>query len=172
MLVETLTALAVAGGTAVVQAAGTDAWTEFRQAVARWFARGDAQRERAELERLDQTAAALETADPTQVDRVRISSEAAWHARIEATLERLDEPEREQAADQLRTLLAQLRAAEQASGMSVVTGAESSVFTGDAHAHASGNGIAFGQVGGDVHMGRGSAGDQRRDPSKPGRPRP
>jgi hypothetical protein len=88
MQVETLTALAAAGGTAVVQAAGTDAWTGFRQAVARWFGRGDAQREQAELERLDQTAAALETADPTQADRVRISSEAAWHARIEAALER------------------------------------------------------------------------------------
>jgi hypothetical protein len=48
MLVETLAALAAAGGAAVVQAAGTDAWNGFRQAVARWFARGDAQREQAD----------------------------------------------------------------------------------------------------------------------------
>ncbi|MFJ4536589.1 hypothetical protein ACIP39_11525 [Streptomyces tibetensis] len=169
MLVETLTALAAAGGTAVVQAAGTDAWAGFRQAVARWFARGDVQRERAELERLDQTAVALESADPTQVDRVRISSEAAWHARIEAALERLDEPEREQAADQFRALLA---AAEQASGISVVTGAGSAVFTGDAHAQASGDGFAFGQVAGNVHMDRGPAEGERPDPPEPGRSRP
>ncbi|SES32180.1 hypothetical protein SAMN04487983_104274 [Streptomyces sp. yr375] len=172
MLVETLMALAAAGGTAVVQAAGTDAWAGFRQAVARWFARGDAQREQAELERLDQTAVALESADATEVDRVRVSSEAAWHARIESALERLDEPEREQAADQLRTLLAQLRAAEQASGISVVTGAGSAVFTGDAHAQASGDGFAFGQVAGDVHMNRGAANGERPDPSEPGRSRP
>lgn len=105
MLVESLTALAAAGGTAVVQAAGTDAWTGFRQAVARWFGRGDTQREQTELERLDRTAAALEAADPAQIERVRISQEAAWHARIEATLEQLDKPERDQAAEQFRALL-------------------------------------------------------------------
>ncbi|MGW3466207.1 hypothetical protein ACWDE9_44675, partial [Streptomyces olivaceoviridis] len=37
MLEQALTALAAAGGAAVVQAAGTDAWTGLRQAVARWF---------------------------------------------------------------------------------------------------------------------------------------
>ena len=41
MLAEALTALAAAGGTAVVQAAGKDAWTGFRARVAKWFARGD-----------------------------------------------------------------------------------------------------------------------------------
>ncbi|KUN57298.1 hypothetical protein AQJ46_47980 [Streptomyces canus] len=105
MLVESLTALAAAGGTAVVQAAGTDAWTGLREAVACWFGRGDSQREQAELERLDRTAAALEAADPAQVERARVSMEAAWQARIEATLEHLDGPERDQAADQLRALL-------------------------------------------------------------------
>jgi hypothetical protein len=59
MLEQALTALAAAGGTAVVQAAGTDAWTGLRQAVARWFGRGDRQRERVELERLDRTAGEL-----------------------------------------------------------------------------------------------------------------
>ncbi|MBB5932722.1 hypothetical protein FHS34_008242 [Streptomyces echinatus] len=34
MLEEELATLAAAGGTAVVQAAGTDAWNGFRQAVA------------------------------------------------------------------------------------------------------------------------------------------
>ncbi|MGI5378527.1 hypothetical protein ACQEV2_30615 [Streptomyces sp. CA-251387] len=68
--------------------------------------------------------------------------------------------------------VAQLRAAEQASGISVVTGAGSAVFTGDAHAQASGDGFAFGQVGGSVHMDRGSADGERPDPSEPGRSRP
>ncbi|MFJ9944446.1 hypothetical protein [Streptomyces erythrochromogenes] len=105
MLVDTLAALAMTGGTAVVQAAGTEAWAGFRQAVAHWFGRGDADRERAELDRLDQTARALRTADPARAERARISQEASWQARIEAVLENLDEGERGEAAERLRTLL-------------------------------------------------------------------
>lgn len=106
MLVEALAALAAAGGSAVVQAAGTDAWAGFRQAVAGWFGRGDGRQERAELERLERTVTALQTADPAQAERARISQEASWQARIEAALENLDEEERGRAADQLRALLA------------------------------------------------------------------
>ncbi|MCQ4044855.1 hypothetical protein ACFOSC_17460 [Streptantibioticus rubrisoli] len=105
MLEETLTALAMAGGTAVVKAAGTDAWNGFRQRIAGWFGRGDVQREHAELERLDQTASVLEAAGPGEVERVRIRQEAAWQTRFEALLESLDEHERSQVADQLRVLL-------------------------------------------------------------------
>ncbi|MEU0836394.1 hypothetical protein [Streptomyces sp. NPDC005969] len=101
-----MTALAAAGGTAVIQAAGTDAWTGVRQQVARWFGRGNPQRERAELERLDQTAGELEAARPTEVERVRIRQEAAWQGRIEAVLESLEDIERARLADELRTLLA------------------------------------------------------------------
>lgn len=68
-------------------------------------------------------------------------------------------------------LVAQLRAVEQARGVSVVAGAGSAVFTGDAHAQASSDGIAFGQVAGDVSLERGTAGGQRPDPPKPGRSR-
>ncbi|MEU6172343.1 hypothetical protein ABZ832_10455 [Streptantibioticus parmotrematis] len=39
MLTEALAAPAAAGGTAVVQAAGTDAWTEVRRTVARLLGR-------------------------------------------------------------------------------------------------------------------------------------
>ena len=60
-------------------------------------------------------------------------------------------------------LVARLREAEQASGRSVVAGAGSAVFTGDAHAHAEGGGIAFGQVAGDVNLDRG-----RVDPPRAG----
>jgi hypothetical protein len=48
-------------------------------------------------------------------------------------------------------LLAQVRAAEQASGVSVLAGAGSRVFTGNVHVNARGGGIAFGQVAGDIH---------------------
>ncbi|MFD6131189.1 hypothetical protein, partial [Streptomyces diastaticus] len=102
-----MTALATAGGTAVVQAAGTDAWTGVRQQVARWFGRGNPQREHAELERLEQTAGELEAARPTEVERVRIRQESAWQGRIEALLESLEDGERARIADELRTLLVQ-----------------------------------------------------------------
>ncbi len=107
MLSEAMTALAAAGGTAVVQAAGTDAWTGVRQQVARWFGRGNPQREHAELERLDQTAGELETARPAELERVRIRQAAAWQGRIEALLESLEDIERARVVDELRTLLAQ-----------------------------------------------------------------
>ncbi|WP_331744075.1 hypothetical protein OG762_49090 (plasmid) [Streptomyces sp. NBC_01136] len=107
MLEQALTALAAAGGTAVVQAAGTDVWSGLRQAVARWFGRGDEQRERAELQRLDQAAIEMETAEAAEAARVRIRQEAVWQARIEAVLESLGEAERVRAAEELRALLAQ-----------------------------------------------------------------
>jgi hypothetical protein len=62
-------------------------------------------------------------------------------------------------------LVAQLQAAEQAAGRSVIAGPGSRVFTGDAHAQADHGGFAFGQVGGDVNVDRG-----REDPPGPGRP--
>src|SRR5215831_4157672 len=52
-------------------------------------------------------------------------------------------------------LAARLQEAEQAAGRSVIAGAGSTVFTGDAHAQAESGGIAFGQVGRDVNVGRG-----------------
>ncbi|MHA5051108.1 hypothetical protein [Streptomyces sp. SD15] len=90
MLEAALAALAAAGGTAVVQAAGTDAWHGFRSRAARLLGRGDQTREAAEMEHLDQTAAALESADSGEVqtaERVRIAQEASWQTRFEVLLE-------------------------------------------------------------------------------------
>lgn len=87
---EAMTALAAAGGTAVVQAAGTDAWTDSASGRQAGSARGNPQREHAELERLDQAASELEAAaaaGPTEAQRERIRQEARWQARIEALLE-------------------------------------------------------------------------------------
>jgi hypothetical protein len=61
-------------------------------------------------------------------------------------------------------LVTRLQDAEQAGGRAVVAGAGSAVFTGDAHVHAEGGGIAFGQIAGDVQLNRGQA-----DPPGPGR---
>ncbi|MFJ3923994.1 hypothetical protein [Streptomyces sp. NPDC090022] len=109
MLPEAMTALAAAGGAAVVQAAGNDAWYGLRGRLARWFGRGDAERERGELERLDRSAADLATADDTDsgtAERVRTRQEAVWQTRIEAVLEDMgDDEQRARAAAELRHLL-------------------------------------------------------------------
>ncbi len=105
MLDEALAALAAAGGTAVVQAAGTDAWIGFRTRMARLLGRGDNQRERAELARLDQTAASLAEASPSDAERLRLHHEVAWQTRLEILLEGLTIAERIRFADELRDLI-------------------------------------------------------------------
>ncbi|MFE7531307.1 hypothetical protein ACFU7Y_37210 [Kitasatospora sp. NPDC057542] len=148
MLDQVLTALAASGGTAVVTAAGTDAWAGSRQAVARWFGRGDAQREQAELERLDQTEAALQSAVPAEAERTRIRLEASWQARIEAALESLSEGERDQAADQLRDLLAQ-----HASQGAATAGTGGLAVGGNMDIRADSGSIAAGVIHGGAHIG-------------------
>lgn len=69
-------------------------------------------------------------------------------------------------------LVAQLRAAEQAGGVSVLASGGARVFTGDARVEAGDGGLAFGQVGGNVHVHGGAAGGQQPDPCGPGRSRP
>ncbi|MER5710438.1 hypothetical protein [Streptomyces sp. NPDC002122] len=105
MLGEALTALAAAGGTAVVQAAGTSAWQGLQQALAGWFGQGDQERERAVLERLDGTSVDLASASDAELERTTIWQQATWQARFEAVLEELRESEREQSAEALRVLL-------------------------------------------------------------------
>ncbi|TWV34715.1 hypothetical protein FRZ03_27955 [Streptomyces misionensis] len=147
MLDQVLTALAASGGTAVVTAAGTDAWTGLRGAVARWFGQGDVQRERAELERLEQTAVVLRDAEPAEADRVRIRQEASWQTRIEAVLESLAADEREHAAEQLRTLLAQ-----HAPQGGAVTGPGGLAVAGNADIHAENGSIAAGVIHGGARI--------------------
>jgi head-tail adaptor len=106
MLVETLTALAAAGGGAVVQAAGTDAWNGLRHRVAEIFGRSDAERAQAELERLDHTARVLAPGTSADVATQRLRQEGVWAARFETLLENLDDPGRERVAEELRELLA------------------------------------------------------------------
>jgi hypothetical protein len=106
MLPDALTALAAAGGAAVVQAAGSDAWEGLHSRLARWFGRGEAERERAELQRLDRSAAELVAAAADTAERVRERQKAVWTTRIETLLENLDDDEqRAQATAELQQLL-------------------------------------------------------------------
>ncbi|SEC26031.1 hypothetical protein SAMN04490357_1575 [Streptomyces misionensis] len=127
MLAETMTALAAAGGTAVVQAAGTDAWAGVRQRVARLLSRGDREREHAQLDRLDRTADALDSAGGNEGDQVRLVHAEGWRSRFEMLLEDLDEPARKEAAAELRALVGQVRTAVGSS-----TQVEGNVFHGPA----------------------------------------
>lgn len=101
MLQESLTALAGAGGAAIVQAASTDAWRSFRDQVASWFGRGAGPG--SELERLDRTAAELTA--PGATEQTRLRQEAVWQTLIEQHLEGLAQAEQQRAASELRVLL-------------------------------------------------------------------
>ncbi|WP_371660723.1 hypothetical protein [Streptomyces sp. NBC_00280] len=109
MLVEGLIAVATAGGGAIVQAAGTDAWAGIRSGVARILGRGESDREQAELERLDQTRAELEsTSDGAEVERVQTVLVTRWQTRLEMLLEQLPNEERQQVAAELQALVQQV----------------------------------------------------------------
>ncbi|MEU6867126.1 hypothetical protein ABZ924_28410 [Streptomyces sp. NPDC046876] len=172
MLTEALAMLATAGGTAVVQAAGKDIWDGFREQLARWFGRGDAEREQAELERLDQTAQALEAARGAEAQRVRRRQEELWQARIESLLESLDGVEREQAGHALGSLLAQAapRGTRVSAGPGGVATGENMTIT------ANGGSIAAGTIHGGAQIGAPSPPDpslsERAGPTDPPVPDP
>ncbi|MFC8838684.1 hypothetical protein ACFT8Q_00845 [Streptomyces griseoincarnatus] len=148
MSAEAMTALAAAGGMAVVQAAGTDAWLSVRQAVARLLGRGSTERETAELTRLDQMEAALTAEEDADAQRRRW--EAVWQTRLEMLLEALDAQARAAAAAQLAEVVAaarSLRGGVQASPGGVTAG-------GDVRVAAESGSVAGAvvQVEGGVHL--------------------
>jgi hypothetical protein len=160
MLEEALVALAAAGGTAVVQAAGTDAWIGFRTRMAKLLGRGDAQRERAELARLDQTAASLKAADPPDAERARLRHEASWQTRLEILLEDMAGEERRRAAADLMGLVHSLGGTIG----SISAGAGGFAVGGNVEISATGHGsMAAAIVNGDVNF---------RNPGKPASPVP
>ncbi|MEU9575189.1 hypothetical protein AB0D62_36135 [Streptomyces massasporeus] len=107
---DELAALAAAGGGAVAQAAGTDAWHSVRRLVAGLIGRGDTADEEAELRRLDQTAMVLGSGADADRGAQRIRQEALWQGRFEVLLEGLDASGQERAAEQLRELTAYVAA--------------------------------------------------------------
>jgi hypothetical protein len=151
MLAEELAALAATGGTAVIQAAGTDLWVTFRERVAGLFGRGHQRQTEAALEQLDQTAVMLEQAvtdseDETDVERVRTRLEIAWQTRFTDLLESLDPGEREEAAERLRELVELAQG-----GVSAATGGMA--VRGDVDIHAEGGSVAAGVIHGGVSIG-------------------
>jgi hypothetical protein len=108
MLTEAMVAVAAAGGAAVVQAAGTDAWQGLRQRVAALLGRGEPQLEQAELDRLDRTAATLAQPAGQDTGPAGVEQATVWQARFEALLESLDEPARAQAAAELQALIKEI----------------------------------------------------------------
>ncbi|MFD6799487.1 hypothetical protein [Streptomyces cyaneofuscatus] len=115
MLAEGLIAVAAAGGGAIVQAAGTDAWNGIRNGIAKLFGRGESTREQVELERLDQTRAVLEAAEEgEEAQRVQIAQVARWQTRLETLLEELSEEEQRLVLSELEYLVAQAETAQPA----------------------------------------------------------
>ncbi|MFB7831148.1 MULTISPECIES: hypothetical protein [unclassified Streptomyces] len=150
MLEQALVALAGMGGAAVVQAAGTDAWTGLRQALAQWFGRGDEPSRGAALERLDRTAAELAVAredGESTAERVCVGQDAVWRSRIEELLQGLREDERDEAAEALRGLLRRHAPAD-----SLTTGTGGIVAQGDVRVQADRGSVAAGVVNGDVNL--------------------
>jgi hypothetical protein len=113
------------------------------------------------LEDLDEEAAAAAGGDEqvSELTRQRVELDITAAARKDDAF-----------GQAVTDLLAQLQAVAEGAGRSVVAGPGSRVFTGDAHATASGSGIAFGQVAGDVHTSSpSSTGGGPVNPPGPGR---
>jgi hypothetical protein len=136
VLDEAMVALASAGGTAVVQAAGTDAWRVFREKVVRLFGRQGSQGEQTALERLNETAAALEATGDGEAEKGMSRYAARWHEWFAELLDGLDGSEQYRAADELRQLVSEATRAQRweqhiisdGNGLAVgVQGAHSSV---------------------------------------------
>ncbi|GAA3497326.1 hypothetical protein GCM10019016_044270 [Streptomyces prasinosporus] len=107
MLAETITAIASAGGTAVIAAAGTDLWTSFRDRLAKLLGRGDAETEQTILRHLQRTAVELPAALEGS-EAVRGQLEAAWAGQIASILRALPDDEREEVARRLQELTAEV----------------------------------------------------------------
>lgn len=110
MLFEELTALATEGGRAVVRAVGTAFWPVTQQHAAELVGRGNAERVREELVRLDRTAQAVTLPPSGDADAERARQEGLWAGRFEALLDRLEGTEQAGAAAELCTLLESLTA--------------------------------------------------------------
>ncbi|MFF3727736.1 hypothetical protein ACFYYM_35815 [Streptomyces erythrochromogenes] len=167
MLTEALATLAVSGGTAVVQAAGQDAWDGLRSQLARWFGRGDAQREDEELERLSRTAEALRTAPGEEPEQLRSRYAGIWQNRIEDMLESLEGRERAEAAEALRSLLAESERA----GLNVSAADGGVAAAGDINMQAGPGSVVAAAIRGNVHVGPVSPPESPPE-ERPGGPRP
>ncbi|MEU9100634.1 hypothetical protein [Streptomyces sp. NPDC048361] len=107
MLAEELAAIAAAGAGALVQAAGTDAWTGIRDRVSHLFGREQEQRT---SESLDLTLTALEHANPSsELAQVRARQAVYWQVRFEDLLNSLAAEQQQLAVVQLREVIEGMR---------------------------------------------------------------
>ncbi|PRX47411.1 hypothetical protein B0I32_1428 [Nonomuraea fuscirosea] len=97
-------ALIEAACAALLGAMANDAWSMARARFARLFGQGDARQEEITLERLDQSAAAVEASPPQAHEAIRQKLLPSWRTRIGDLLQ--EQPE---IADELRTLVEQIR---------------------------------------------------------------
>ncbi|QES03923.1 hypothetical protein DEJ43_29415 [Streptomyces venezuelae ATCC 10712] len=154
---EALTVLATTSGTAVIQAAGTDAWTGLRERVARLFGRRSERAEQATLERLDRTAAELEGATDDSAGQIQATLQINWRDRLVELLEELDDTQRDEVAEELRQIVAASGARPPASAPTAGDGGLA--VGGDMSIRADGGSVAAGVIHGGVTLG----------PSQPGR---
>jgi hypothetical protein len=157
MLTETLIALAAAGGTALVEAAATDAWNTAKGGVARLFGRDKQQVEILEA-RLEDTRTQLTAVPAPQLDQLRRRQTQAWTTRLEDLLD-----EQPDAAGRLQELLDELAQHPAMSGTATAVGTRSVAVGGNVDVRAEG-GSAAALTMGDVTLGAPPV-----DPTKPGR---
>jgi hypothetical protein len=147
MLGEALAAVAAAGGTALVSAMTTDAWTSAKQGFARLLGRGRPEGQEVAERRLERSRQELVGRTGAEAERARAEQEAAWRLRLSDLLE--DDPAAEA---ELRVLVATFGTTASASGEgSISVGGENSgvASTGDnatnvqMRAEASGSGRVY-----------------------------
>lgn len=157
MLTESLAALAAAGGTAVVSAAGTDLWETFRSRVATLLGRGNDATERITLERLDRTAAELEPA------AAAADNASTWASRFSDALEEASPEEQERLAAQLQELVDRINSLQPTAGSGgiAIAGPGGVAVNGPNHVEARDGGYAANVQ----HFGSPS-----ENPTVPGRP--
>ncbi|MGW2180526.1 hypothetical protein ACWCXX_20980 [Streptomyces sp. NPDC001732] len=135
--------LAALGAAALVNAASTDVWQTVRTGFMRLFGRGGDGEERGlQLRnRLDDTAAEIESLPPADRDEVRRQLEGLWASRLGVLLAANPEAAREFAA-LIRQVQAQLPDASRSSGQTNI---------------AQNGGVQYISQHGDIHVGDGGA---------------
>jgi hypothetical protein len=150
MLTEALIALAAAGGTSVVQAAGTDAWATAKAGMARLLARGQPRQVTIIEGRLEDSQAQLTSLSGQPLQEAQQGEAKAWATRLRDVLD--EDPD---AAHRLQKLLEDLTA----EGVTGVTSAGDHGFavSGDSHIEASHGGVGAGVIHGSVSTGNPSS---------------
>jgi hypothetical protein len=141
VLEEALAALAATGGSALVQAATTDAWEKAKAGFARLLGRSDERRTEVIEGRLESTRAELVPLTGAELTRARDTQAAVWTTRLRDALE--EDPD---SAELLRSVLDELAT----SGVSVETGARGMAVGGDVVQVATSGGVTAGVINGSV----------------------